>query len=163
VHDNYPPAALSATRNAAAAGEFSARREALRADLTPFRKGMAAAYEAIDEITDETIAAYVGPLLSSPERTANLERWLTLSGDNSQTTEIEPQLRQLPTPTLIVWGTDDVFFPLKWAYWLKDTIPGATKVVELEGARLFFPDERPEPLVAAMREHWRDARIGSAA
>lgn len=163
VHDNYPPPAFSAAREAAAAGLFSARREALLADLTRLRSGFAAGYEAIDDLTDETITAYVGPLLSSPERTANLERWLTLSGDNSQTTEIEPQLRRLMTPTLIVWGTDDVFFPLKWAYWLKDTIPGATKVVELEGARLFFPDERPEQLVAAMREHWWDAGSGAVA
>jgi len=25
--------------------------------------------------------------------------------------------------------------------WLRDTIPGATDVVEIDGARLFFPDD----------------------
>ena len=57
-------------------------------------------------------------------------------------------------PTLIVWGTGDRFFHRKWAYWLRDTIPGATEVVEIAGARLFFPDERAAEFTAALRRHW---------
>jgi pimeloyl-ACP methyl ester carboxylesterase len=67
---------------------------------------------------------------------------------------IEPALARLQVPTLIVWGTSDVFFRRKWAYWLRDTIPGATDVVEIDGARLFFPDERATELTAALRRHW---------
>jgi pimeloyl-ACP methyl ester carboxylesterase len=67
---------------------------------------------------------------------------------------IEPALARLQVPTLIVWGTGDKFFRLKWAYWLRDTIPGATDVVEIDGARLFFPDERATELTAALRRHW---------
>ena len=63
-------------------------------------------------------------------------------------------LARLQVPTLIVWGTGDRFFHLKWAYWLRDTIPGATQVVELAGARLFFPDERATEFTAALRRHW---------
>ena len=58
-----------------------------------------------------------------------------LLDDVSQTREIEPLLRKLTAPTLIVWGTGDHFFPLKWAYWLKGLIPGARHVVELEAAK----------------------------
>jgi pimeloyl-ACP methyl ester carboxylesterase len=58
-------------------------------------------------------------------------------------------------PTLIVWGTDDVFFDVSWAYWLRDTIPGAAGVVEIEGGRLFFPDERAGELTEALRRHWQ--------
>ena len=53
-------------------------------------------------------------------------------------------------PTLIVWGTDDAFFHLKWGRWLRDTIPGATELVEIEGGRLFFPDERAAELTASL-------------
>jgi len=53
-----------------------------------------------------------------------------------------------------VWGTADEFFDVKWAYWLKDTIPGCSRVVELEGAKLFFPEERADELVDAIRDHW---------
>ena len=67
---------------------------------------------------------------------------------------VEPELSKLEVPTLIVWGTADSFFELSWAYWLQDLIPGATDVVEIEGGRLFFPDERSEELVSSLRQHW---------
>jgi hypothetical protein len=47
-----------------------------------------------------------------------------------------------------------MFFRPTWAYWLRDTIPGATEVVEIEGGRLFFPDERATELTASLRRHW---------
>src|SRR5215468_84199 len=65
-------------------------------------------------------------------------------------------LERLEVPTLIVWGTGDTAFRLKWAYWLRDTIPGATEVIEIDGGRLFFPDERATELTAALRRHWDD-------
>ena len=67
---------------------------------------------------------------------------------------VEPALARLQVPTLIVWGTSDMFFRRKWAYWLRDTIPGATEVVEIDGGRLFFPDERAAELTTALRRHW---------
>lgn len=155
VHDNYPPPAFAPTRAVAADGGFSRRREELLADMKLFRPGFAIAYEDVDRVTDETLRTYLAPLFATAQATRNLERWLTASGDCSQTVEIEPLLGQLKAPTLIVWGTADPFFPLKWAYWLKDTIPGAREVIELEGARLFFPEERPNELAKALRKHWQ--------
>ena len=67
---------------------------------------------------------------------------------------VEPALTQLKVPTLIMWGTSDKFFNIKWAYWLRDTIPGATEVIELDGARLFFPDEQAAELALALARHW---------
>jgi pimeloyl-ACP methyl ester carboxylesterase len=158
VHDNYPPPALGPTMEAARKGRFSAHREAYLADIERFRRGFEPAYETVDQVEAESLDAYLRPLLSSPERTRDLERWLVGSEDNSQTTEIAPLLRKLEVPTLIVWGTDDVYFPVKWAYWLSGAIPGVRKLIELEGARLFFPEERPDALAEALREHWRAAQ-----
>jgi pimeloyl-ACP methyl ester carboxylesterase len=45
-------------------------------------------------------------------------------------------------PTLIVWGTDDVF-DVSWAYWLRDAIPGAAEVVEIEGGGCSSPTSAP--------------------
>ena len=67
---------------------------------------------------------------------------------------IEPALRAFEVPTLIVWGTGDKFFKLRWAKWLHETIPGARDIVEVAGGRLFFPDERPDEFAAAVREFW---------
>jgi pimeloyl-ACP methyl ester carboxylesterase len=60
-------------------------------------------------------------------------------------------------PALVVWGTGDTFFDVAWAYWLRDTIPGTTRVVTVDGARLFFPEERPEDPVPHLRQHWAGA------
>jgi pimeloyl-ACP methyl ester carboxylesterase len=57
-------------------------------------------------------------------------------------------------PTLLVWGTGDPNFELEWAYRFRDAVPGVTEVVEVPGAKLFFPDERPEDLVPHLRRHW---------
>jgi hypothetical protein len=66
----------------------------------------------------------------------------------------EPALRNLDVPTLIVWGTGDAFFDLKWAYWLRGLIPSAREVVEIAGAKLFFPHERAGDFAAHLRRHW---------
>ena len=47
-----------------------------------------------------------------------------------------------------------MFFRTRWAYWLRDTIPGAAEVVEISEGRLFFPDERAAELTGALRRHW---------
>lgn len=76
----------------------------------------------------------------------------------------EPRLAELDTPTLIVWGTGDVFFDVGLAHWLCNAIRGAEKVVEIPGARLFYPDERPQDLVPHVRDHWsRDAPMAAGA
>ena len=152
---NYPPADFRQVVEMAKGGVFSAQREAFAADVNLLRPGFAAAYERIDAVSDETLKTYLGPLFATPEATRALERWLVSFEDASQTREIEPLLRQLTAPTLIVWGTGDPFFPVKWAYWLKGAIPGARQVVEVEGAKLFFPEERPDELADAVRAHWR--------
>lgn len=153
--ENYPPADFRQVVEMAKGGVFSAQREAFAADVGLLRPGFAAGYERIDALPDDTLRTYVGPLFATPEATKALERWLVSFEDASQTREIEPLLRKLTAPTLIVWGTGDNFFPLKWAYWLKGLIPGAREVVELEGAKLFFPEERPDELARAIRAHWR--------
>ncbi|GAA4910158.1 hypothetical protein GCM10023334_008730 [Nonomuraea thailandensis] len=60
----------------------------------------------------------------------------------------------LTVPTLLVWGTGDTFFDLSWARWLRDTIPGVREIVEIEGGRLFFPEERAGELVPHLRRFW---------
>jgi len=155
IHDNYPPADFEPTRALAASGAFSAQRLVFHDDPELLRGGFATGYEDVSKVAPETLAAYVKPLFATVEATHGLERWLAALGDTTQTTEIEPLLRQFTAPTLVVWGTGDPFFPIKWAHWLKDTIPGVRDVVELEGAKLFFPEERPDELAAALQTHWR--------
>jgi pimeloyl-ACP methyl ester carboxylesterase len=82
-----------------------------------------------------------------------------LGFDNKHTVAIHPQLKQLQVPTLIVWGLKDIFFDKKWAYRLKDTIPGAKRVVEVEDARLFFPEDRPDEFATPLNEFWNEFSV----
>ena len=41
--------------------------------------------------------------------------------------------------------------------WLAEAIPGAKPPVELEGARLFFPEERADEFNRLLRDHWSAA------
>ena len=103
---------------------------------------------------------YIDPLRATKESRNNFHKyWLAF--DNAQTVAIEPLLRKLKVPTLVVWALDDIFFDVKWAYWLRNTIPGAVRVVEVPGAKLFFPEDRPQTLVDPLRPFLISGRRGA--
>jgi pimeloyl-ACP methyl ester carboxylesterase len=54
----------------------------------------------------------------------------------------------------MLWGTDDIFFDLKWSRWLAPTIPGTRCHADFEGARLYLPEERWQAFNAELRDHW---------
>jgi pimeloyl-ACP methyl ester carboxylesterase len=154
THDNWPPEAFKPFVDMVKAGGLRNTLNAMLADKTIFRSpgALGPAYERPDTITDEDIETYLRPLVRSEQRTCDLQRFV-LAFDNKHTRVIEPQLRELRAPTLIVWGTDDVYFPVKWAHWLAQTIPGAEPPVELAGARIFFPEERAGEFNRLLRDH----------
>jgi pimeloyl-ACP methyl ester carboxylesterase len=161
VHDGWPPPQvlplLERARTGTLAPVFAPMVE--RPDLARERyaKGESVplfrSYADPSILTDDLIRLYLQPLLSSPQRLDAFQRYW-LGFDNAQTVAIHAALKTLQVPTLIVWGLQDFFFDKKWAYWLKDTIPGAKRVVEIEDARLFFPEDRPDGLAPAILQFW---------
>jgi pimeloyl-ACP methyl ester carboxylesterase len=113
-------------------------------------------YEHAEDIADDTIAAYLAPVVGDDSTMQALERFL-LALEHDQLEVIEPKLRELAAPTLIAWGTADTTFDVKQAYWLAETLAGARPVVEVEGARLFWPEEHPDRLADLLIEHWSQA------
>jgi len=154
THDNWPPEAFKPFVEMTIAGGLKSTLTAMLADKSIYRSpdALGPAYEDANSVTDLDIDTYLKPHLRSEQRTEDLTRFVA-AFDNMHTRKIEPQLRQLKAPTLIAWGTDDIYFPIKWAYWLADTIAGAKKPVELQGARLFFPEERHEAFNRLLRQH----------
>jgi pimeloyl-ACP methyl ester carboxylesterase len=157
AHDNWPPKAFQGFVDMCAAGGLPDTLAAMAQDKAIYRSAgaLGPCYEDASQVGDDTIDAYLQPYLANPERLQDLARFVA-AFDNRQTTAIEGQLRALETPTLVVWGDDDVYFDRKWGRWLKDTIPGTRRLVELKGARLFFPEERPEQFNREVRAHWQD-------
>lgn len=155
THDNWPPEAFKPFLEMAAAGGLKDTLSAMLADKTIYRSpgALGPAYEHPENVTDEDIETYLSPFLRNEQRIKDLQRFGG-AFDNHHTLAIEPQLRQLQVPTLIVWGTDDVYFPVKWAYWLHGAIPGAKPPVIYEGARLFFLEERADAFNEELRKHW---------
>jgi pimeloyl-ACP methyl ester carboxylesterase len=161
VHDGWPPPqimpVIERARNGTLAPVFQGiidrpdlmRERYARGESVPLLRS----YADPGILTDEIIRLYLQPLLSSPERIEAFQRyWLAF--ENVHTVKIQSGLKALKVPTLIVWGLKDIFFDRKWAYWLKDTIPGARRVVEVEDGRLFFPEDRPDSLTVPMLALW---------
>jgi pimeloyl-ACP methyl ester carboxylesterase len=154
AHDNWPPEAFKPFLEMAAGGGLPDTLNALLSDKSNFRSpdALGPAYEDAESLSDADIETYLRPFVRSDQRTRDLQVFLG-AFDNSHTVAIEPHLRQLQAPTMIVWGTDDVYFPVQWAHWLAETIPGAKPAVELKDARIFFPEERAETFNEHLREH----------
>jgi pimeloyl-ACP methyl ester carboxylesterase len=160
THDNVPPAPLKSSVFLARIGVFAplARllaRNSGRARNMVFGSG----YEHPERLSLEIVNAFLEPLFGTAHSAHLFQRWIA-SSNSRDLLAAEPALRQLHVPTLVAWGTNDVFFPLHWAYWLKGTIPGVTEVVELHGARLFFPDERADEFMSHLKRHWAAHPVG---
>jgi pimeloyl-ACP methyl ester carboxylesterase len=156
AHDNWPPEAFKPFLSMAAAGGLRGTLDAMLADKSVYRspQALGPAYEHPERVTDACIERYLRPLVRTDQRTHDFQRFLA-AFDNSHTVKIESRLKALRAPTLIVWGTDDIFFDVKWSRWLADTIPGTRKRVELNGARIFFPEERWREFNEELRAHWQ--------
>jgi pimeloyl-ACP methyl ester carboxylesterase len=163
THDNVPPPAFQPTVDLARAGALAPSAPALLADLEAARSAVfGSGYEHPESLGLDVVRAFLEPVLGTPERARAFEQLLARL-EPSDLLAVEPLLARLDVPTLVVWGTGDEFFELDWAYWLRGTIPGVTEVVELEGAKLFFPDERAAELAALLRRHWASVPAGSRA
>jgi pimeloyl-ACP methyl ester carboxylesterase len=149
---NTPPAAFLPVVEMARAGTLARAAAALAADPARGRTALASGLEHPDAVPDELIRAFLTPF-ADPARASALQAFVA-GLDSAATVAIRDDLARLTAPTLIVWGTGDEFFDVSWARWLADTIPGTTRLLTLEGAKLFHPLERPAELTAALRDLW---------
>lgn len=154
AHNNLPPKMLLPAVWLAHMGLAARISPRLLRDIRRGRKRFyGLGYQDIENLPEDLARFWLESQFATPELARQNQRIMT-SLHARDLLAIEPALARLQVPTLIVWGTGDKFFRLKWAYWLRDTIPGATEVVELSGARIFFPDERATELTVALRRHW---------
>src|ERR1700759_4789589 len=156
THDNWPPEAFKPFLAMAAAGGLADTLNAMLADKSIYRSegALGPAYEDATTVSDADIEIYLRPLVKSDARLKDFQRFLA-AFDSKHTLAIEERLKRLTAPTLIVWGTDDVYFDVKWARWLAAAIPGTKRKVELTGARIFFPEERWQEFNRELRAFWQ--------
>jgi pimeloyl-ACP methyl ester carboxylesterase len=110
-------------------------------------------YENTASVPIDVVRGWMQPVFGTKETAHRFQRWIAGMNDR-ELVAIEPELRKLQVPTLLVWGTGDAFFKMRHAEQLRDTIAGADEIVEVPGGKLFFADERAEEFAVPVRRHW---------
>ena len=142
AHDNVPPKVLLPAVLLARVGLLAPLSARLTRNIPRAKKLVyGTGYEDIAKLPDDIARVWLEAQGATKQAARQAQR-LLISLHARDLLAAEPALARLEVPTLIVWGTSDRAFRTKWAYWLRDTIPGASEVVEIDRGRLFFPDER---------------------
>lgn len=152
-----PPAAVLPVIELARAGKFADAWLApwvANKTLARSSKGLGGiAYTYPDQLEDETIDYYLGPLVSSPERKALTNAYAVALAPNPLA-GIEAALKRSRAPARIVWGTgDDIFSPTSPEY-LDRIFADSRGIRRVPGAKLFFPEEFPELIADEALRLW---------
>lgn len=160
VDTNNPPALFHPAVALAKRGLFAERYLAPQVKSKEFArsaKGIGGQYTYPELLADGTIDMYFDPLVSSPTRMQQLDRYTVALGDNVLVPARE-RLSRWKRPARMVWAMQDSFFGVEWADWLDKTLTGSRGVRRLEKANLFFPEEMPDVIAEEARSLWTAKR-----
>jgi haloalkane dehalogenase len=104
-------------------------------------------------LTDEAIECYLAPLVSSPQRKAQINAF-GVALDPNPLAGIEASLERCSIPTRILWGTGDSIFSEASPDYLDKILPESRGVRRVEGAKLFWPEEFPDVVAEEARQLW---------
>ena len=111
------------------------------------------AYTYPDKLSDQAIEMYLRPLVETPLKRAQIDRYTVSLGTNVLVA-IREDLRRWTGPARLVWGLKDPLFGVEWAEWLNRTLPGSRGIRRVEGANLFFPEEMPDLIAEEAKGLW---------
>jgi hypothetical protein len=103
--------------------------------------------------TDEAIETYLGPLLMSARRREMAEAY-AIALEKNELAGIGPMLGESPVPARILWGMADTIFSPRGADHLDRSFRVSLGVRRLPNSKLFWPEERPDVIVAEARALW---------
>jgi pimeloyl-ACP methyl ester carboxylesterase len=150
---NFPPAEIVPIVEAARQGAVVPILLPLAADPAAARASMlAGSYEHPELIPDDVWREYLVPVGGDCERARYFEQILAAMYP-AELEGVNDLLRGLEVPTLVVWSRGETAFGIESGRRLSELIPGARGLTKVEG-KLFYPEERPEELVGALRRHW---------
>ena len=152
VEGSCPPEAFQPIVDTAREGQLAAGVVALAGDVEAIRAAVAMGFERPDQLSDDYLLAMFSPFLEQARAEA-LEAYVA-GLDDAPLVAVHDDLAAFESPTLIVWGTGDEFFGIESGRWLAATIAGADGVVELDGAKIFFPIERDTEFSQELRRFW---------
>jgi haloalkane dehalogenase len=156
VDENNPPQLFMPVAKLAQKGLFVDRvlaPELKDLQLARSEKGLGSVYTHPELLTEETIEAYLGPLVASPTKKQQADAYAAALGSDVLV-PVREELQRWKGPARMVWATADPFFPIEWATWLDKHLPGSRGVRPVEGAKLFFPEEMPEVIAEEAKRLW---------
>lgn len=109
------------------------------------------------KIDDELLDHYFTPVLDRAVR-RDVVRFLR-TVHRSYTLDAARSFPEVDRPVLVVWASDDKFFPLDHGERLARDFPDS-RFVLLENSRTWVSEDRPEELASLIDEFIRDAEIG---
>jgi pimeloyl-ACP methyl ester carboxylesterase len=120
---------------------------------------------AARRMDEATLEAYFAPLIRDGGVRRDLARFLG-SVSNRYTLEAARRFSGFRRPVLIVWGEDDLLFPVRLAGRLQRDFPDA-RLELVDRSRAFVPEDRPERLARLIfgfvRERSREGTRGGVA
>jgi len=108
--------------------------------------------------TDEALHMYFSPLVRLAERRASLHRY-AIALERNALAGIRPALRASRVPTRIAWGLDDTIFSMRSAQYLAECFGNCHGFHLQPDAKLFWPEERPDIVIAQARLLWESAGL----
>jgi haloalkane dehalogenase len=157
VEPDSPPAPLVSAIELARAGRMADEQfvhwDADKAFARSAKELIGVTFTYPERITDETIDYYLGPLVESAQRKAQVNAYCVGLSPNPLA-GIEAALRRSTIPTRILWGTGDTVFSSADPDYLNRILPESRGIRRVEGARLFWPEEFPDLIAQEARALW---------
>jgi pimeloyl-ACP methyl ester carboxylesterase len=109
-----------------------------------------AAFKPID---DDTLDMIIAPWMGNNGKAAFYRQ--IAQSDSTHTDAVQPLYTQISSPTLILWGREDVWIPLERGEALHDMIPGSILRV-IPNAGHLVVEEKPDQLIEEIRPFLQD-------
>jgi pimeloyl-ACP methyl ester carboxylesterase len=113
----------------------------------------AAVYHDPALLTDDVIAYYAAPLVSTPLRRRQYHAFHNALVPNPLA-GIEAALRRSTVPVRMVWGVSDIIFPLADADYLDRILPRSQGIRRIPKGKLFFQEEFPDVIAEEALQLW---------
>jgi pimeloyl-ACP methyl ester carboxylesterase len=111
-------------------------------------------FEHPSQLSDATLEAYLRPLVSTPQRKQLMHAYAAALEANSLA-GLGLALKASKIPVRVVWGmADDIFLP-HGARHLEQAFGNGQGVRRIEGAKLFWPEERPDTVIEEAMRLWK--------
>ncbi len=112
--------------------------------------GFGGCFGDLDCLEGEFDEFFVRPLLASSKSFADQTRLLA-NLDHELVNDLAAVHARITAPALLVWGTDDPFFPLAKARAMLSQFGGGAELTETAGAKLFAHEDRADEFAARVR------------